>query len=376
MIDIKKIRNDFPMIRNNKEMQGHRFCYLDNAATSFKPDSVIKACNEYYEKETANAHRGDYDLAYEVDVKVDEVREKVAKFINADKEDIVFTSGASMSLNLIAFGYGFKYLKEGDEILITEAEHASNVLPWFKVCELTKCKISYIPLDEEGRLTVDNLKKSINSHTKIVSIAQVTNVLGYIIDIKDIAKICHDNGTILIVDGAQSVPHMKVDVKELDCDFLIFSGHKMCGPTGTGVLYGKFDILKKMDPLMVGGGNNARFDMCGNVSFLEPPAKFEAGTQNLAGIYGLGAAIDYLNEIGMDNIEEYEHDLRKYAIKKLEELDNVIIYNKNAEAGIITLNVKGVFSQDEATYLNSKGICVRSGQHCAKILIGFLITSA
>ena len=202
----------------------------------------------------------------------------------------------------------------------------------------------------------------------------MTNVLGYIIDIKDIAKICHDNGTILIVDGAQSVPHMKVDVKELDCDFLIFSGHKMCGPTGTGVLYGKFDILKKMDPLMVGGGNNARFDMCGNVSFLEPPAKFEAGTQNLAGIYGLGAAIDYLNEIGMDNIEEYEHDLRKYAIKKLEELDNVIIYNKNAEAGIITLNVKGVFSQDEATYLNSKGICVRSGQHCAKILIGFLKT--
>jgi cysteine desulfurases, SufS subfamily len=374
MLDPIKIREDFPMFKNNKEMQGKRFCYLDNAATSFKPQSVIDACNLYYENETANAHRGDYDLAYKVDVKVDEVREKVAKFIGAKKEEIVFTSGASMSLNLIAYGYGFKFLKEEDEILLTEAEHASNVLPWFKVRELTKCKINYIPLDEEGRLTPENLKKVINKHTKIVSVAQVTNVLGYVIDIKAIAKICHENGTILVVDGAQSVPHMKTNVKDLDCDFIIFSGHKMCGPTGTGVLYGKYDLLCKMDALMTGGGDNARFDMCGNVALLEPPLKFEAGTQNLAGIYGLGAAVDYLTKIGMDNIEQYEHELREYAISKLEKLDNVILYNKDAETGIITLNVKDVFPQDEATYLNSKGICVRSGQHCAKMLVDFLKT--
>ncbi|MFA7222746.1 MAG: cysteine desulfurase [Bacilli bacterium] len=374
MLNVEEIRKDFPMFKNNENMQGHRFCYLDNAATSFKPQSVIDACDLYYEKETANAHRGDYDLAYSVDTMVDSVREKVAKFINAKKEEIVFTSGASMSLNLIAFGYGFKFLKEGDEILLTEAEHASNVLPWFKVKELTKCSINYIPLSKEGRLTPDALKKVINKHTKIVSVAQVTNVLGYKIDIKAIAKICHDNGTILVVDGAQSVPHMKVDVKDLDCDFIIFSGHKMCGPTGTGVMYGKFNLLCEMNALMVGGGDNARFDLCGNVALLEPPAKFEAGTQNLAGIYGLGAAVDYLSKIGMDNVEEYETELRKYAISKLEELDNVIIYNKEAETGIITINVKGVFPQDEATYLNSKGICVRSGQHCAKLLLDFLKT--
>ena len=372
MFDVEKIRQDFPMFKNNKKMQNHRFVYLDNAATSLKPQCVIDACDKYYEKECANAHRGDYDLAYSVDETVDSVREKVAKFLNANKEEIVFTSGASMSLNLIAFGYGFKYLKENDEILLTEAEHASNVLPWFKIKDLTGCKINYIPLTKEGKLTPEAVEKTITSNTKIVSIAQVTNVLGYIVDIKEIAKICHKHGVILVVDGAQSVPHMKVDVKDLDCDFLIFSGHKMCGPTGTGVIYGKFDLLCKMDALMVGGGDNIRFDLCGNVSLLEPPLKFEAGTQNLAGIYGLGAAIDYLNSIGMENIEKYEFELRNYAISKLKTLDNIIIYNESADTGIITLNVKNVFPQDEATYLNSKGICVRSGQHCAKLLLEFL----
>jgi cysteine desulfurase / selenocysteine lyase len=372
MFDVEKIRQDFPMFKNNKKMQNHRFVYLDNAATSLKPQCVIDACDKYYEKECANAHRGDYDLAYSVDETVDSVREKVAKFLNANKEEIVFTSGASMSLNLIAFGYGFKYLKENDEILLTEAEHASNVLPWFKIKDLTGCKINYIPLTKEGKLTPEAVEKTITSNTKIVSIAQVTNVLGYIVDIKEIAKICHKHGVILVVDGAQSVPHMKVDVKDLDCDFLIFSGHKMCGPTGTGVIYGKFDLLCKMDALMVGGGDNIRFDLCGNVSLLEPPLKFEAGTQNLAGIYGLGAAIDYLNSIGMENIEKYEFELRNYAISKLKTLDNIIIYNESADTGIITLNVKDVFPQDEATYLNSKGICVRSGQHCAKLLLEFL----
>ena len=364
MLDPIKIRKDFPMYKNNPDI-----VYLDNAATTFKPYSVIDECNRYYLSETANAHRGDYDLAYKVDIAVDNVREKVAKFINSKKIEVVFTSGASMSMNMIAYGYGNKYLTSDDEILLTEAEHASNVLPRFKVSEVTGAKIKYIPLTKEGRLTIDNLKKVLNEKTRIVSIAQVTNVLGYIVDIKEIAKYVHENSNAIVVcDGAQSVPHMKIDVKDLDCDFLVFSGHKLCGPTGIGILYGKYNLLQKMEPLMSGGGDNAKFDMCGNVAYLEPPAKFEAGTMNLAGIYGLGGAIDYLMNIGMNNIEEYERYLRKYAINKLKTLQNLIIYNKNAETGIITLNVKGVFSQDEASYLNSKGICVRSGEHCAKLL--------
>ena len=364
MLDPIKIRKDFPMYKNNPDI-----VYLDNAATTFKPYSVIDGCNRYYLSETANAHRGDYDLAYKVDIAVDSVREKVAKFINSKKIEVVFTSGASMSMNMIAYGYVNKYLTSDDEILLTEAEHASNVLPRFKVSEVTGAKIKYIPLTKEGRLTIDNLKKVLNEKTRVVSIAQVTNVLGYIVDIKEIAKYVHENSNAIVVcDGAQSVPHMKIDVKDLDCDFLVFSGHKLCGPTGIGILYGKYNLLQKMEPLMSGGGDNAKFDMCGNVAYLEPPAKFEAGTMNLAGIYGLGGAIDYLMNIGMKNIEEYERYLRKYAINKLKTLQNLIIYNENAETGIITLNVKGVFSQDEASYLNSKGICVRSGEHCAKLL--------
>lgn len=376
MYDVNKIRKDFPMLDGTKLNQGHPLVYLDNAATTFKPKCVIEACNRYYEEECANSHRGDYDLAYKVDVAVDEVRNKVAKFINAKKEEVVFTSGTSMSINLVASGYGVKHLKKGDEILLTEAEHASNVLPWFKVKEMTGCSINYIPLDKEGRLTVENVKKTINKNTKIVAIAQITNVLGYLCDVKEIAKVCHEFGAILVLDGAQSIPHVPVDIKDLDCDFLSFSGHKIYGPTGIGVLYGKFELLQDTDPFMSGGGNNARFDMCGNVSFLQPPAKFEAGTLNLAGIYGLGAAIDYVNKIGMEEIHKHELELRNYAISKLKTLQNLIIYNEFAEGGIITINVKDVFAQDEASYLNSKGICVRSGEHCAKILHDFLNTMA
>ena len=375
MFDVYKIRKDFPML-NNKTQQGHPLVYLDNAATTFKPYKVIEACNNYYLNENANAHRGDYDLAYKVDSNIDKVRQTVANFINAKKEEIVFTSGTSMSINLIAFGYGMKYLTKDDEILLTEAEHASNVLPWFKVKEYTGCKINYIPLDKDGRLSIDGLKKVINEHTKIVAIAQISNVLAYLVDIKEISKICHEHGALLMVDGAQSVPHIKIDVKDLDCDFLSFSGHKLCGPTGIGVLYGKYNLLKMTDPFMTGGGNNARFDMCGNVAFLQPPEKFEAGTLNIEGIYGLGAAIEYLENIGMKNIEKYEKELRNYAISKLKSLQNLIIYNEFAEGSIITINVKDVFAQDEASYLNSKGICVRSGEHCAKILHDFLKTVA
>ncbi len=376
MFDVKKVRQDFPMLRNNLTMQGKPLIWLDNASTTFKPDCVRKAVDEYYLSETSNSHRGDYDLCANMDNKILEARETIASFINSKPEEVVFTSGTTNSLNLVAFGYGAKFLKEGDEILITEAEHASNVLPWYKVHEMTGAAVKFIPLDEEGRLTPENLRKTITKNTKIVSVAAVTNVLGYIAPIKEIAKICHEFGAILVCDGAQSVPHIKTDVKDLDCDFLAFSGHKLCGPTGIGVLYGKFDLLCKMDPFMTGGGMNAKFDLCGDVAYLEPPLRFEAGTQNIEGILGLKAAIDYLNSIGMNNIEAYEAELKKYAVQELEKTGNAIIYNPKSEAGIVTFNIKDVFAQDAATFLNSRGIACRSGQHCAKILIDFLKTVA
>ncbi|MFA7378096.1 MAG: SufS family cysteine desulfurase [Bacilli bacterium] len=367
-----KLRQDFPMFQNGVKMQGKPLVFLDNASTTFKPYAVEKAVNEYFETMTANSHRGDYDLCYNIDVRIDEAREALARFINADKKEIVFTSGTSMSINLIAYGYGTKYLTKDDEILITQAEHASNVLPWFKVGEMTGCKINYIPLNNEGKLVPENLKKVISKKTKIIAVAHVTNVLGFIVDIKEIARIAHEYGAIVVCDGAQSVPHMPTNVKDLDVDFLSFSGHKMIGPTGIGVLYGKYELLEKTTPFMTGGGMNAKFDMCGDITYLAPPAKFEAGTQNIEGIFGLKAAVDYLTNVGMENIREYEDDLRKYAIEKLKSNNKVILYNETAESGIITFNIKDVFAQDEATYLNSQGIACRSGQHCAKVLLDYL----
>ena len=367
-----KLRQDFPMFQNRVKMQGKPLVFLDNASTTFKPYAVEKAVNEYFETMTANSHRGDYDLCYNIDVRIDEAREALARFINADKKEIVFTSGTSMSINLIAYGYGTKYLTKDDEILITQAEHASNVLPWFKVGEMTGCKINYIPLNNEGKLVPENLKKVISKKTKIIAVAHVTNVLGFIVDIKEIARIAHEYGAIVVCDGAQSVPHMPTNVKDLDVDFLSFSGHKMIGPTGIGVLYGKYELLEKTTPFMTGGGMNAKFDMCGDITYLAPPAKFEAGTQNIEGIFGLKAAVEYLTNVGMENIREYEDDLRKYAIEKLKSNNKVILYNETAESGIITFNIKDVFAQDEATYLNSQGIACRSGQHCAKVLLDYL----
>ena len=375
-MDIEKIRRDFPMIRNGTTMQGKPLVYLDNASTTFKPDAVIQAVTDYYTKETANSHRGDYDLCYAMDQMVLSTRKTVAEFIHCDETEVVFTSGTTGSLNLVAYGYAAKYLKPEDEILLTEAEHASNVLPWFRVAEMTGCKIRYIPLDEKGRLLPENLRKTISKNTKIVSVAHVTNVLGFVVPAKELAKIAHEYGALFVLDGAQSVPHMKTDVQDLDCDFLAFSGHKMCGPTGVGVLYGKYDLLCKMDPFMTGGGMNAKFDMCGEVGFLEPPLRFEAGTQPLAEIQGLQAAIRYLQGIGMENIQAHERELKRYAVEALRNTGKVKLYNAESESGIVTSNVDGVFAQDAATYLDSRGIACRSGQHCAKILNDFLGTIA
>jgi len=372
MIDPYKIRNDFPMYRNRIKMQGKPLVWLDNASTTFKPDCVLDAVKAYYESETSNSHRGDYDLCFNIDQKILETRQTVGKFINCRPEEVVFTSGTTASINLVAFGWGAKYLKKGDEILLTQAEHASNVLPWYKVSEMTGAVIKFIPLDEEGRLTPENLSAVITERTKIVAIAHVTNVLGYIAPVKQLSKIAHEHGAILVLDGAQSVPHLTTDVQDLDCDFLSFSGHKICGPTGIGVLYGKFALLSKTDPFMTGGGMNAKFDMCGDVAYLEPPLRFEAGTQNIEGILGLKAAIEYVMNIGMDNINAYEEALKRYAVSELEKTGNAIVYNPKSEAGIVTFNIKDVFAQDAASFLNSRGIACRSGQHCAKILIDYL----
>ncbi|MCR5491187.1 MAG: cysteine desulfurase [Bacilli bacterium] len=376
MLDPKLLRKDFPMYRNGVKMQDHELVWLDNASTTFKPDCVLEAVTRYYTTETSNSHRGDYDLCYAMDQEVLKTRKAVASFINCDQSEVVFTSGTTMSVNLVAFGYAAKHLGPDDEILITQAEHASNVLPWYKVAEMTGCKVGFIPLDEQGRLTPENLENAFTSSTKLVCVAHVTNVLGYVAPIKELAEICHKHGALIVVDGAQSVPHFKTDVKDLDCDFLSFSGHKLCGPTGIGVLYGKYELLRKTEPFMTGGGMNAKFDMCGDVNFLEPPVRFEAGTQNLEGIMGLRAAIEYIEKVGIDNIAAHERELKKYAVEKIKATDKATIYNAESEAGIVTFNVDGVFAQDAATYLNSRGIACRSGQHCAKILNDFLGTVA
>ena len=376
MYDVYEIRKQFPMLTNNIKMQKKPLVFLDNCSTTFKPQCVIDAEMEYYEKTTSNSHRGDYDLSNEMDKKTEEARKAIARFINSEPNEVVFTSGTTAGLNLVAFGYGLKFLKPGDEIIISELEHASNILPWFNVAKLTGAKVKYLPFDEQGRLTVDNLKKVISKNTKIVSIANIGNVLGYITDVKGMAKVAHEYGAIMVVDGAQSVPHLKTDFKDIDCDFLAFSAHKMCGPTGIGALIGKYDLLMKMDPYTVGGGNNSTFDNTGSVNYRLPPAKFEAGTQNVAAIIGFKKAIDFLSEIGIEDIHEHDISLIKYAKEQLKDYPKFQVLNPLSDNGILTFNIEGVFPQDEATLLNYKGIAIRSGEHCAKMLHAFLKTKA
>ena len=369
MFDVNKVRNDFPMFKNNPNL-----IYFDSAATSFKPQVVIDRVKEYYEKSNTSIHRGDYDLSVSVSKEYDDTREIVRQFINAkDKNSIVFTSGSSSSLNLVAYGLGLKYLKKGDVILTTEVEHASNILPWFKVAEKTGATIEYIPLNSDATFDFDKYAKCFdNENIKIVSMTQVSNVMGYVYPIKDIARFAHEHGAIVNIDGAQSVPHIKIDVTDLDIDFLSFSSHKMCGPAGIGVLYGKYDLLEKCDPYMYGGGANARFDNCGNIILKNTPEKFEAGTPNIEGVLGLNAAINYLQQLGMENIEQYGNELTQYFMDRLSKLDNVEVYNKNSSSGIVTFNVKDIFAQDAASYFNKMGIAVRTGNHCAKILVNVI----
>lgn len=371
MYDVKEIRKQFPML-NNKKMQGHDLVYLDNASTTFKPQCVIDAMNLYYTDQTANSHRGDYDLMNKNDTMVIETRKTVARFVNCEPNEVVFTSGDTEALNLLANAFAKRILKPGDVIVLSESEHASNLLPWFDVAHETGAVIEYVPLDKEGRITIDNLKKIMSDKVKIVALAQTSNVLGYTIDIKEFAKVVHSYGAYFVVDGAQSAPHIKVDFKDSDADFFSFSAHKMCGPTGIGCLIGKYDLLQNMSVYKVGGGMNVSFNKATDLVPYEAPMKFEAGTLNLSGIYGFKAAIEFLESIGLDEIHKHDVELCEYAIKEMEKIPDIIIYNKEAKNGIITFNKKGIFAQDEATLFNSKGIAIRSGQHCAKILNDYL----
>lgn len=355
-------REDFPMLKQD-------IIYLDNGATSLKPQIVIDKITEYYEKYSANAHRGDYDISYKVDVEYENARDLVVSFINAKcKEEVVFTSGTTDSLNMIASGFFANLVEPGDEILITTSEHASNVLPWFRLANDYNCVVNFVPLDDNLHVTVDNVKKSITSRTKIIALAQVTNVIGDVRPIKEICKLAHENNIFVVLDGAQSVPHMGVDVQDLDVDFLAFSGHKMLGPTGIGVLYGKKELLENLEPINLGGGMNESFDSPKEIYLKELPNRLEAGTPNIAGAIGLGAAIKYLMNIGIDNIHERELHLREYLIEKLVKLPFVDLLNLEADSGIVTFNIDGIFSQDVAYYLNKYNICVRAGNHCAKLV--------
>lgn len=356
------------MNREDFEILKSPIIYFDNGATTLKPTVLSNAISDYYNHYSANAHRGDYDISLKVDTMYEKTRELVRKFINArSTNEIVFTSGTTDSLNKIIFGYFKDKLKENDEIIITKSEHASNVLPWFELKDSNNIKIKYIELDDL-KVTLDNLKKVITQKTKVISLAHITNVAGDIRPIKEIIKFAHENNILVIVDAAQSIAHMKVDVQDLDIDFMGFSAHKMYGPTGVGVIYGKEELLNNIKPIIFGGGMNASFSSDGVRIYDDLPQLLEAGTQNIAGVIGFGKIIEYLTNIGMDNIYKHEIELKNYLISELEKIDNIKIYNKHSESGIVAINYVDVFAQDLAIYLNKYHICVRAGNHCAKIL--------
>lgn len=355
------MREDFPMLDND-------IVYFDNGATTLKPRCVVEAMDKYYLEHTSNIHRGDYEAAIITNNLYDNVRKIVGDFINCDYDSCIFTSGATMSINMVVFGYMKYHLCAGDEVLLNKAEHASNVLPWIRLSEEIGIVIKYVPLDENYRLTLDNIKKTVTDKTKVISVAGISNVIGDVRDIKAIGDFCLEKSILLNVDGAQSVPHMKTDFKNSNIDFLSFSGHKMCGPTGVGVLVGKKALLEEMKPLIYGGGMNNFFEEDNSYELKSIPTRFEAGTPPIAEVIGLGEAIKYLMNIGMDKIHEKEIVLRNYFLEKVKDINNLIIYNKNSDSGIISINLDRVFAQDTSVYLNHYKIFVRAGNHCAKML--------
>lgn len=368
-MEINNIKKDFPLLENEN------ITYLDSGATTQKPIQVIKAVEEFYQKYNANPHRGAYSLSVEATEQYENTRTKIAKFINAKhREEIIFSKNATESLNLIAYSYGLDNLKKDDEVVISIMEHHSNLVPWQKITKQTGSKLNYMYINENYEISDEEIENKITDKTKIVGITHVSNVLGTINNVKKIIKYAHKKGAVVIVDASQSIPHMKIDVQDLDADFLVFSGHKMLAPLGIGVLYGKREILNKMTPFLM-GGDMIEYVYEQDTTFAPLPNKFEAGTQNVEGVIGLGAAIDYIENLGYDKIQEIEHEVISYARQELSKLDYLTLYttpNQENHSSVISFNIKGVHPHDVASILDSEGVCVRSGNHCAQPLMRFL----
>ena len=373
-MDVKAIKEQFPIL--NQEVNGHPLVYLDSSATSQKPLSVIEAVNTYYREDNSNVHRGVHTLGTRATDKYEGAREKVREFINArSTAEIIFTRGTTTAINLVATSYGRANLKPGDEIVITPMEHHSNIIPWQQAAKATGATLKYIPLQSDGTITLEAVRKTVTANTKIVAMTQVSNVLGTINPIKEVAQIAHAHGAVMLVDGAQGAPHLKVDVADLDCDFYAFSAHKMCGPTGIGVLYGKKELLENMEPIEF-GGEMIDFVNLYDSTWKELPWKFEGGTPIIAGAIGLAAAIDFLNEIGNETILDHEQKLADYAMKQLRTIDGISIYGPEKRAGLVTFNLDDVHPHDTATALDAEGIAVRAGHHCAQPLMKWLDVTA
>ncbi|AFI29837.1 MULTISPECIES: cysteine desulfurase SufS [unclassified Bacillus (in: firmicutes)] len=373
-MNITDIREQFPIL--HQQVNGHDLVYLDSAATSQKPRAVIETLDKYYNQYNSNVHRGVHTLGTRATDGYEGAREKVRKFINAKSmAEIIFTKGTTTSLNMVALSYARANLKPGDEVVITYMEHHANIIPWQQAVKATGATLKYIPLQEDGTISLEDVRETVTSNTKIVAVSHVSNVLGTVNPIKEMAKIAHDNGAVIVVDGAQSSPHMKIDVQDLDCDFFALSSHKMCGPTGIGVLYGKKALLENMEPAEFGG---EMIDFVGlyESTWKELPWKFEAGTPIIAGAIGLGAAIDFLEEIGLDEISRYEHKLAAYALERFRQLDGVTVYGPKERAGLVTFNLDDVHPHDVATVLDAEGIAVRAGHHCAQPLMKWLDVTA
>ncbi|PEM54527.1 cysteine desulfurase SufS [Bacillus wiedmannii] len=373
-MNIHEIRKQFPIL--DQKVNGKQLVYFDSAATSQKPIQVIETLERYYKEYNSNVHRGVHTLGTKATDAYEGAREKVRKFINAKSmEEIIFTRGTTTALNTVAASYGLENVKEGDEIVISYMEHHSNIIPWQQVAKKTGATLKYLPLQPDGTISLEDVRQTVTPNTKIVSIMQVSNVLGTINPVKEIGAIAHENGAIMIVDGAQSAPHMKVDVQDLNCDFYALSAHKMCGPTGIGVLYGKKELLNNMEPIEFGGEMIDFVDLQES-TWKELPWKFEAGTPIIGNAIGLGAAIDFIEEIGLHNIEKHEHELAQYALERLSEVDGVTIYGPKHRAGLVTFNIEDVHPHDVATVLDVEGIAVRAGHHCAQPLMKWLKASS
>lgn len=369
------IREQFPILQ--QEINGHPLVYLDSAATSQKPKAVIKAIKAYYEYDNANVHRGVHTLGSRATDAYEGAREKVARFLHArSASEIVFTKGTTAALNLVATGYARAVCNPGDEIVITPMEHHSNLIPWQQAAKATGATLKYIPMQEDGTLDLQDVEQTITERTKVVSVVHVSNVLGVTNPVKEIAAIAHRKGAVMVVDGAQSTPHMTIDVQDLDCDFFAFSGHKMCGPTGIGVLYGKESIISNMEPIEFGGEMIDHVDL-ENATWKEIPWRFEGGTPIIAGAVGLAAAIDFLQEIGLDAIAKHEKQLSAYAVGRLQTIEGLRIYGPIANrAGLVTFNLDDVHPHDVATVLDSYGIEIRAGHHCCQPLMRRLQASS